>query len=375
MYYYPEIDSSQPFLSEIKRELISRGHDVTTVVPNPVRDLSKNIILQYAHKELENTENGKIIRLYVNKNSSNSIFQRALRFVIFQIELKKFLKKNIRNYDLIYFMSNPPIFVPLLVERMCHKNNKEMIYEIDDIFPEITGKYKFLEHFAHKAIKNCSHIITLSEDMRKQISKWSSTSNIEVVSIWPPAKKFSRNDLLWAQDYYKKDKFNISYIGNIGHFQNIDILLNVAKKLQNITGIQFLLAGFGRNLKNILKKIEKEKITNIKYIGKLSPEKALACYSLSNLNIISLNKNAINFACPSKTSMCVLANRRTLLLIDNSLYSEKMLKNKNFILNSSYNVSDISNTILDELTNRYKTFDYKTDFRKEIDAWIQIIES
>lgn len=373
MYFYPEIDSSQIFLTRIKKELFNRGCDITTVVPNPVRDLDTETINKYKSLKCEQTDCGDIVRLYVNSDSSNSIFTRAKRFIGFQRKLKKYLKKNIKNFDLVYFISNPPIFVPLLIEKICKKNKVETIYEIDDVFPEITKKYSFLKPFAHKAIKNCNHIITLSEDMKDTISKWTlPTCKIDVVTIWPSAYSFNNDDLNKIKNFYNCNKFYVSYIGNIGHFQNIDLFLDIAKQLQGNEEIGFIIGGFGRNLEKTLQRINNENITNIKYIGKLSPSEALACYTKSDINIISLTKNAIRFACPSKTTMCMLANKRTLLLIDKSRYSDTLMNNKNFIIDDSFNSEIIADKIVEELSLNHNPIQYDFNFDKCFEQWVNL---
>ncbi len=374
MYFYPEFDSSQVFLTKIKNILVSKGNEVVTVVPNPVRDLDAETIENYAQLTKEKTPAGEINRLYIGKDTSNSLFTRGKRFIKFQKKLKKYLKENINDFDKIYILSNPPIFVPLMVERICKKYKKDLIYEIDDVFPEITGKYSFLKPFAHKAIKNACHIITLSEDMKKTISKWANKDCIiDVVKIWPSALEYSKKDYEKLNELFDDNKYRVTYVGNIGHFQSIDLILDIAKYCSANENIEFYLGGFGRKLSHIISRLEKEKINNVKYIGKLTAAESLAAYSISDLNIISLNKGVINYACPSKTTMCELANKRTLLIMDNSAYVDDLLQNQNFIFDGSYSVKEISNIIINEYLCKKRSIIYNYDFEIEVSKWIDLI--
>ncbi len=380
MYYYPEIGSSDYYLEDLKKFLISKGHNISVVAPNPVRNLDIKTINQYKNKSFEVINDVNVYRLFCNENNSNSVKNRVLRITKFKSALKKFLKENHQKFDYIYIPSNPPIFIPLMVEKMCKKYGIKNVYAVTDVWPNITGKCSFLKPFSKKGYRKADVIVTLSEDMKETIQSISRRNDIKVIRIWPEQSIFD-NDSHIAKSNLKIDfsKVNISYIGNIGAFQNLDLVLDVAKSMIEDNYYHFNIVGSGRCVNHIKERIKNENISNISFINRVDNKTASYLYKNSDLNIISLGKGNIFYACPSKTSECIYSNKRCLLLLDKSKYSDLLTKNKQFILDSTYDVNHIKETIIElfksnnETNNKGDAYDlYDKDLN--LNLWLNVFD-
>ena len=354
MYFYPENGSSDYFIRDIKNHLFQNGFDISTVTPNPVRDLDSDTISEYKDKTYEMVEGQEIYRLFCGTNNSNSVKNRVKRLITYKRKLKKFLKHNIDKFDCIYIPSNPPIFIPLMVEKICKKHHKKFIYSITDIWPQITGKYSFLNRFARKAINKADHIVTLSNDMKLSIQNISKREkDIEVIRIWPDDSIFNISK---CDDFdysvISQDTHNVFYIGNIGAFQNIDQLLDVAKSLNDNKTLKFYLVGSGRKKNDVVRRINEEKIDNVIFISRVSNDVASSLYRLADLNIVSLNKDKIFYACPSKTSTCLYAGKPCLMILDKSQYSDELIGNNYFYLDNSFDTAHIAESITNILNRK-----------------------
>lgn len=378
-YSKPENVSSSYYVDDLKKELIKNGHSVFTIAPNPVRNLSKEEIDKYSSTFSELTETGEILRVFVNKDSSNSMLSRVRRMFIFRKKIQKFIKEKHGVFDCVFYYSNPPIFIPIIVGRLCKKYCLKSIYQINDFWPNITGKYHFLKPLAKKAIKSAEHIVTISDDMCKCIKKIQPDSDVTVIRIWPyEVKNGDRINECVLQEYKDDTRFKVSYIGNIGEFQNIDLLFKVALSLKWNKNIVFYFVGGGRLSNKLHKMIFDSKATNIVFIDKVNNATAKSLYENSNLNIISLNKNAVFYCCPSKTSTCILSHSDCLLITDDSLYADMLVKNHGFYHDSSFNPEQIANQILSisntGLNKRVISSKFEFDKYVNLSKWVLFFE-
>lgn len=378
MYFFPERGSSDYYIDDIRSFLTSNGFDISVVTPNPVRDLDYDTIEKYKRLELEPYGDLRVYRLYCGSNSSNSVLNRLKRISVYKRKLKKFLKLNHSQFDYIYIPSNPPIFIPLMVESLCKKYGIKSIYAITDLWPQIIGKYNFLKGKSSKAIKCADKVVTLSEDMKRSIQLVSDRKDIEIIRIWPHQSIFEKSKCSsFDYSFLNESKFNIFYIGNIGQFQSIDLLLDVAKEMIGEEKYHFYFVGGGRKYAEISQRVNEESLTNVTIIHRVSNEVASSLYRSSNLNIISLGKGNINYACPSKTSTCIYSNTKCLMIVDKSKYSEELLVNPNFALDSSYDVKHIAQTIRDisaddrviSENNQIKMYDKDVNLNKWLDIF------
>ena len=113
-------------------------------------------------------------------------------------------------------------------------------------------------------------------------------------------KEFEEN----AQKYPSMDEdlndgkhFNFVYTGSIRRTNNIDTLVDAAKELKN-NNIQVLLWGAGDYVETIQKRIEAEKITNVKYKGVVKKCEVPGILKKSDVNIIHWNDmDTLKYGC------------------------------------------------------------------------------
>ncbi len=93
------------------------------------------------------------------------------------------------------------------------------------------------------------------------------------------------------------EKFNFVYTGSIRRTNQIDTLLDAAKELQD-KNIQILLWGAGDYVETIQKRIESEKITNVKYKGVVKKSQVPGILQKSDVNIIHWNDmDTLKYGC------------------------------------------------------------------------------
>lgn len=328
-YFYPEVASTSFLLEDLISRSTAIGNDNILLAPNPVRELDDKIIK-------ENKKDTKIVidektimyRLSIPLISKKSRISRVIRMFFMIKRFVKTLKKL--DFDIIVTPSNPPVFLNYKVYKVAKKKGAKVIYNVQDIFPDNTFKkgmiYNGLNHYAYKSLKKTDLIVTLSTDMKDLIiSKGIDPNKIRIIENWGFHEQIAKEEI---DKYFKYDenKVNVSYIGNIGEWQNIDLLINASQYLDDDHVIH--LIGGGRRAKDVEEKVKKLNTSKIRVTSRLPLLISSNLYALSDANLISLNNNVIFCANPSKTAMCVKANRPIIAVVNSeSKYAEFLKTN------------------------------------------------
>ena len=149
--------------------------------------------------------------------------------------------------------------------------------------------------------------MTISKDMKNNlIGKGVNESKISIIENWIDTDEMRyiprEHNPLFKKLELDKDGFYVSYSGNLGYSQDIDIILDSAKlMLERKPDIQFLIIGNGVCKDKIENRIKNEELQNIRLLP-LQPEKdAALVYSLGDIGLVTLKKEMHGCAMPSKT--------------------------------------------------------------------------
>lgn len=345
-YSSPELISSEYLGLDIMSQSSKAGFDVIYITPNQVRGIKRTDRKKYKKTRIvsEKKWTHRIIKCF-SFAERNFVF-RMIRYYSFGIKAVKYLKKE-NDIAGIFMWSYPPLGFAKKITKYAKRKNIAVLMDIHDIQPEILKTNPvvsgLIKRSTNYVLKNASYVFTLSEDMKNTLIKKNVIeSKIHVIPPW----KYTADSKAKVPDKIVKKttgKYVVGYIGNIGSFQNIDLLLETAKLMIDHLEIVFLFVGNGAKA-NLVKE-ESFKNENILYFDKVDSSTAYQLYKFVNLNIISLNSGIINYACPSKTPMVLESSNNVLLIMNDSNYSRELVSDGAFI-DSSFSPSSIKNTIL-----------------------------
>jgi len=329
-HYYPEIAASLYLIENLIQDLAQIGHEIHVHTPTPSRGISRNTYNQYKDVKFEQLENGriKIFRFSMFKESQNS-FLRALRYLLIDLIL---LLRGLgsKDIDLIIVGSTPPLvgFVAGILGKI---KKIPFIYIMQDIFPESLINTGITKHnsiirklgivFERKTYDLAERIIVPSRDFQKNlIDNEVSSNKIKVIYNWVDESAVVNipneiNDLFEEFQLTRTD-FIISHCGNIGHTQNFDLLIEVAKYLEEFQDIKFVLIGDGAYKKNLLRKIEEQTINNIFVFPFQNYSEISKVFSLGDVGLVISKANISRNSIPSKTWSIMAAGKPVLASFD-----------------------------------------------------------
>ena len=158
-----------------------------------------------------------------------------------------------RKEDVLY-VSNPP-FCPLLP--LIIRNNFSLL--IWDIYPDVLVNQhvvsndsiisKWWQKSNRKVYQKAKRIYTLSNGMKECLARYVEEDKIKVIPLWPDNANLQRIDKsqnLFIKDNRLEGKFIVMYSGNMGNTHRMDVLVDVAKNIQD-KDIIFVLIGEGGN--------------------------------------------------------------------------------------------------------------------------------
>ena len=329
-YFFPE-KAASIYLEENRYEAFSKAGFYTVVyAARPQRGLSEEEYQEYKHKKLEMMyDNGVEVHRFAMYREGKNAVLRALRyFLISGVQFWKGIRT--KDIDLIYVASTPPTQGALaaLVKKF---KRVPFVYNLQDIFPDsLAGTDlakkggllwkigRVIENFTYR---NADKIIVISEDFKKNImAKGVPEEKIVVVYNWVDQNAVvdipREENKLFDKYGLDRSKFYITYNGNIGLTQNMDMLLEVAKALEANENIQFVLVGNGAYLEQVQQIIKDRNIGNVTLLPFQPYEDISHVFSLGDVSLVISKPGVGANSVPSKTWSIMSASRPVLANFD-----------------------------------------------------------
>lgn len=340
-YFFPESVASSHLIHNIREELIKENFELVVYAPTPTRGVSPELKKKYKSIRYEGQFNGnfKIYRFPLFREHKNSL-QRVFRYFLCHII---HFYKGIRdkNSDVLFIASTPPTqgAMGVLVKKV---RKIPMVYNLQDIFPDslvatgLTHKGSFLwrigriiENFTYR---NSDKIIVISEGFKKNImAKGVPESKIEVIYNWVDENEVipveRDKNILFERYGLDKNKFYITYNGNIGLTQNMDLLLEVVEMFKDHPFIHFVIMGEGAYKKEVEQKIVSLNLNNITLLPFQPYEEISHVFSLGDVGLVISKENVGQNSVPSKTWSIMSAARPLLVSFDENSELHEILKN------------------------------------------------
>ena len=334
-YAYPEHAASSYLGDNRNQAFADEGFKMELITPTPCRGITPEMRKQYCTKEYRHEKRldgaMTIHRFSMYAEGKNSIL-RALRYALCGVALiwKGIFSKHAKKCNVLFVPSTPPIQGAIAaIVKKC--TGKKFVYNLQDIFPDslvnngLTKKGSVLwkigrviENFTYR---NADKIIVISNDFKENImAKGVPEEKIEVIYNWVDQNAVldvpREKNKLFDKYGLSRDKIYITYSGNIGLSQNMDMLLNVAKKISETTNIHFVLIGEGAYKTEVEKRVKEENIKNVTLLPFQPYEDISHVFSLGDMGLVISKPGTGAASVPSKTWSIMSASRPVLANFD-----------------------------------------------------------
>ncbi len=330
-YYAPEQISSSHLTEDLNKAYMQAGFIIENYVPTPTRGVSDEVRRRYKKIKYEEQENGQVIihRFAMFREGKNPI-QRALRY--FLVNIAQYWKgSRARNIDVILAGSTPPT-QGLLCGMVKKKLKVPFVYNLQDIFPDslvnakMTKKGSLIWKIGRKienyTYRKADKIIVISEDFKRNImEKGVPEEKIVIIPNWVDTDQVypipREENILFDRYGLDRDKFYICYSGNVGHSQNLQLLLDAAKALRSeLPDVCFVILGEGAAKEDLARAVEEEHIENMILLPFQPYEDIAHVFSLGDAGLIISKPGIGGSSVPSKTWSIMAAQRPVLASFD-----------------------------------------------------------
>lgn len=325
-YYLPETAASLYITDNIVHACADKGIEVDLYTPSPTRNVPDGSVWEREERQMDGKL--RIHRFHLYGEGKNPML-RALRYFLGEFILLHYCMW--KKYDVAFVDSTPPI-QGLKMPLIKWLKRKPTIYNVQDIFPDSlvgTGLthegsliWKIGRMVEKITYRYADKIIVISEDFKKNImAKGVPEDKIVVIYNWVDQNKVvdvprEENKLF---EIYGLDcgKFYITYNGNIGLTQNMDMLLDVAKELQEeYEDIHFVLVGNGAYLDEVKRKVADQQLENVHLLPFQPYEDISHVFSLGDASLVISKPGVGANSVPSKTWSIMSASRPVLANFD-----------------------------------------------------------
>jgi glycosyltransferase involved in cell wall biosynthesis len=328
------------------------GWEMVTFAPTPCRGITKEEREKYKGKayrtEIDFDGHRTIHRFSMYAEGKNPVM-RALRYFLISIKHlnRALFSRYAKNVDVMFLASTPP-YQGLLGATVKKLRKIPFVYNLQDIFPDSlvgTGLakkdgllWKIGRVIENITYRNADKIIVISQDFKRNImAKGVPEEKIEVIYNWVDQNVVvdvprEQNKLF---DMYGLDrsKFYVTYNGNIGLTQNMEMLTEVAYEFEEegLADVHFVLTGNGAywdTLVSTLRGLRKEHLVtapdgteaitfgNITLLPFQPYEDISHVFSLGDVSLVISKPGVGENSVPSKTWSIMSASRPVLANFD-----------------------------------------------------------
>ncbi len=329
-YYFPETAASSYLGDNIREALCKEKISIELYAPTPTRGISAEERNKYKKLKRESLFDGylNIHRFSLYAEGKTPVL-RALRYTLCWI--KQFNRGLFaKDIDCIYLASTPPI-QGVLGGMLSKLKRVPFVYNLQDVFPDslvgtgMTRKgsllWKIGRRIENFTYRNADKIIVISQDFKRNImAKGVPEEKIEVVYNWVDENAITpvkdEENELFEEFGISRDKFRVVYAGNLGNAQNIEIIVNAARRLKDNKQIEFIIFGKGGLEDEIKATKAKEQLDNLKILPLQPYERVAKVYGLGNMCIVACKPGLGGAAMPSKTWSIMSSGRAVLANFD-----------------------------------------------------------
>lgn len=324
-FFAPEYVSSATLPFDTASALSDAGLKVGVLCGYPKEYSDKK------HPPKVETVNGiKIRRVKYMQLGRKGVIGRVVNYFSFTASVFLHLRE-LKKYKMVMVYSNPPV-LPLLASWAKRLYGTKFIFVAYDIYPEmpITTRsirengfiHKIMNYVNAEAYENADAVVALSQEMKDFIlsHRKINAGKVEVIPNWYADETDSFHEAAAGNAYYEKckDKFVVSYLGNMGICQDMDTILETIRRLRQESHIQFLFAGHGNKMQKLKNAIELEHLENVTVYDFLQGKDYHDILEISDCALVSLTEGLTGLCSPSKVYSYYMAGIPVIAIIGES---------------------------------------------------------
>lgn len=325
-------------LNELALDLGEYGAEVTVITGFPSRRISDEVKDYYLNHPIEQISPNVVVRrVGSRKGEGGGLFDRMIKYAKLTWTIYKEAKKTPTE---AYYLYSSPFFIGWMGCKLA--KIAPTVYNAQDLFPDTLIKIKgygegnpmikFFRKMEHKVYKKNTRIITISEEMKRTImAQECPADKIDVIYNWADTETLHHveraDNKLMDELNVPKDKFIVSYAGDIGLFQGWPVIVEAAKRVHAVKpDVLFVIIGSGSYKEQLEKQVAEEKLDFVEIRPMQPASRCAEIYSIGDLEVVSIEPGLSKMALPSKTFVIMSSGSAVLSLVDQTSDIAQLIK-------------------------------------------------
>ena len=316
-YYWPGLEATAHLLSELLAALADE-FDITVV--------TGRIAVHAPHAERLEHEGVRIVRVRSSAFDRTRLLARAANYLTYLGESLRVALLS-RRPDVVVCMTDPPVIanVALVVAR---RFRRPLVVVSQDVFPEIAVELKRLENpllvgllraLISFYLKRADRVVAIGETMRRRLEqKGAAPERIVVIPNWVDTAAIvpQPRDNEWSREHGLLDHFVVMHSGNVGHPQNLDVLIRAATFLRDIDDLAIVIVGGGARRGELIELAELLETDGVRFLGYQPRDTLSLSLSAAHVHYVGLGSGLSGYVVPSRMYGILAAGRPVLVAAD-----------------------------------------------------------
>ncbi len=320
-------------MSELVVDLQRSGHRVSVVTTQPhynrdeVAEAAQPLTRKWGGLLFRSDFHGIPVIHTAMPRKSGGILSRLTGFVLFHslALVSGFLL--VERPDVI-LVPSPLLTAGALGWFMARARGAAFVYNVQELYPDIAvkmgqlrnpfviGALRALEHFVYR---HASMVTVISSGMRRAVvARGAPESRVHLIpnfvdmDLMRPASRHNA----FSQEHGLDTRFVVSYAGNMGFAQSLDMLLGAAELLVRQADILFLFVGDGVLRESLVEQSRARSLENTRFVAHQPYARVPEIYAASDVCVVAMISTIESEGIPSKFMRIMACGRPVLAIVD-----------------------------------------------------------
>ncbi len=287
-------------LRDLSREFVRQGHKLTMMLP------SSDLTLPWLVEDFDGVQ---LVRLRAPKTKDIGYVRRTINEFLMPYAMLRNLRKSPlanQRWDGVVWYA-PSIFFGPIVSALKYVSHCKSYLIIRDIFPEWAADmglmrrglaYKFFKAVANYQY-SVADVIGIQTEGNQIYFNDKKYCRIEVLQNWL-ADTPNIGCSITISDTKLAGRTIFVYAGNMGVAQGMDVLINLAERLQIRNDIGFLFVGRGSDAQRLQIDADSRGLDNVAFFDEIDPTEISGLYAQCHIGMVVLDSRHKTHNIPGK---------------------------------------------------------------------------
>jgi glycosyltransferase involved in cell wall biosynthesis len=328
--YWPDQAATGQLLTELAEDLVARhGCEVTVVAGRALHAPGRSENAALWPVTHEPRRGVRILRANGTRFRPGRFAGRAANYLTY-LAFAGVAARQVGRPDVVVSLTDPPV-VGLTALRTARRCGARFVFLCEDIFPEVATLLddfnsafvnRTLDRINRRLVREADAVVALGERMRRRLveEKGADPARLHVIHNWADCEAIlpGPKDNAFSRSLGIADHFVFMHSGNIGHSQNLEVLVAAADRLRSRERLTFLLVGEGARRDALEAEVTRRRLTNVRFAGYQPKADLHESFAAADAFLVSLKQGIEGYIVPSKLYGMLAAGRPCVAATDPS---------------------------------------------------------